>query len=320
MLSRLQIWIQSRIQYGLMLLRGLRLPGFEEMTVLDVLVFFFRGLLDPRFTLMASAMSYQFFFSLFPTLLLLFILLPLVPVPGLQEDIVAFIGQVVPSDGVDFIERLVEAQFSRSADLALALVSVLLALWGGLRGIIAMIKAFSRRDEVFKRRNLFQLYRVALGVFVSLGVTLVLAVLFISLIDNILHWFVLHQVFNEDVRTSMYRVGRFLITSGGIFLMISLIYYLAPPVRRRWPFVSAGTLVATGLTLLANAGLNYYFVNFAQYDKIYGSLGAIILLMVWFYYISIVLLIGFELNAAIYLASWHDQRLQEQEENAESPA
>ena len=83
------------------------------------------------------------------------------------------------------------------------------------------------------------------------------------------------------------------------FMTISGIYYLAPAPKKHWPFVSLGSLVATTSSLLASLGFSYYVNNFANYNRLYGSLGVMIALMVWLFLLSVILLVGFELNASI---------------------
>ncbi|MCB0841395.1 MAG: YihY/virulence factor BrkB family protein, partial [Bacteroidetes bacterium] len=186
------------------------------------------------------------------------------------------------------------------ADIWLVIISIMLALWGATRGIIAMMKAFTKNEEVFKKRNILELYGTALMIFFLLGSIIVFSVSLEAFMDYIQ----LGQYVGGFVVKSI----KVLITLITIFLTISTLYFLAPATQQRWKFISPGAVTAGILTLGAIIGLNYYFANFTNFNKLYGSLGAIILLMVWFYYISLVLLIGFELNAAIDIASYHHEK------------
>ncbi|GAB4406194.1 MAG: YihY/virulence factor BrkB family protein [Bacteroidia bacterium] len=309
MLRLLRRTIRRSIIEFLLLLRSIRLPGFQKMGLYDVLRFFFHGLLDAKFTLLASAMAYQFFFSLFPTLLLIYATLPFFPLEGLQGYMLQFLGAFFPAESLGLINtpELVARMLERSPSIGLLLLSVGLVLWGATRGIIAMMKAFTKREEVFKRRSLFELYGTALLIFVSLGVIFLLATTLQLLADAGLRALVREGWMSVAWRFYLGRGWQSLLTLATIFISISVLYYLAPATRQRWKFFSPGSVTAGLLTMIAIVGLKYYFVNFANFDRIYGSLGAIILLMVWFYYLSIMLLIGFELNAAIDMASHREQ-------------
>lgn len=294
----------------LLLLRQVELPGFQGMGLYDVLRFFINGLLDSKFTLLASAMAYQFFFSLFPTILLIYILLPLFPIEGLQDQVMIYIEQFVPNPQESLaswdVKTSLEKFAARSPNILLLMVSFSLVVWGATRGIIAMMKAFTKQEEVFKRRNVFQLYGVALMILMALGAMITVSVLlqigevrFIVLLEK-------HAILSPTVSDLLDRGLRFLLTVLTVFSAVATLYYLAPATHQRWKFISPGSIAASVLILAAMIGLKYYFNNFANFDWIYGGLGAIILLMVWFYYISIMLLIGFELNAAIDMASHQD--------------
>ncbi|MDX2246410.1 MAG: YihY/virulence factor BrkB family protein [Bacteroidia bacterium] len=296
-------WILWRLMVqAILLLQKIKLPGFQGMGLYDVLKFFYNGLMDSKFTLLAAAMAYQFFFSFFPTLILVFIILPKIPIENLESRVVEFIRQYLPEQGISVldVEKIAENYLAREADFLLIAVSIFLAVWGATRGIIAMMKAFTKNEDVFKKRGLFEMYGTALMIFFILGCIIILSVLGEIFMDY------LHLKF--FVGDFLYGAIRSIITLLTTFICISVLYYLAPPTQQRWKFISPGAVIAGILTVTALFGLRYYFANFANFNKLYGSLGAIILLMVWFYYLSIVLLIGFELNAAIDLATYHNEK------------
>lgn len=305
--ARIRKWIGKIF----VLLRKVRLPGFQGMNLLDVLKFFFNGLMDSKFTLMASAMSYQFFFSLFPSLILMFIILRNFPFFDLDIHVVDFIQQFVPDQGQDWLvfgEKISEKFFDDKSSIWLVIVSVLLALWGATRGIIAMMKAFTKNEEVFKKRSIFELYGTALFIFFILGVLIILSVSVLIAGGKSIEFMQSMGWIWGGFGTFLLQTLRYFITLLTLFLAISTLFYLAPAAQQRWTFISPGGVIAGLLFLIAMIGLDYFFRNFTNFDKIYGSLGAIILLMVWFYYISIILLIGFELNAAIDMASYHSEK------------
>lgn len=312
-MKTLQSQIRRSVARFLILLRKIELPGFQGMGLYDVLRFFFMALMDSKFTLMASAMAYQFFFSLFPILLLAYLVLPLFPIEGLLEQVFQFIEQFVPNPeeslaSVNLEERL-DAFSKRSPNVYLLGLSIILILWGSTRGIIAMMKAFTKREEVFRKRTLWQLYGVALLILLALGAIIVSSVMMQLLGDRLLGSLEILDWISESTQFFLSRTLNFFLTIFATFLSIATLYYLAPATQQRWSFVSPGVIAAGLLIMVAMIGLKYYFRNFADFDWIYGGLGAIILLMVWFYYISIMLLIGFELNAAIDIASFKKGRI-----------
>ena len=327
MMEALRHHLRRSIWQVLIWLRKIKLPGFQGMGLYDVLRFFFRALSDSKFTLLASAMSYQFFFSLFPSLLLAFLILPHFPVAHLEEKALHFILQFLPisnergldeSDLYATVQEIVENYFVQGGSPGLIVLSILLAFWGATRGIIAMMKAFTKHEEVFKRRNIFELYGMALLIFMVLAVVILLAVFGQMGLSTLFDAMQRLEWMTPGWRGFFSRMTGLLLTAATIFSVISILYYLAPATKQRWSFFSPGSIAAGCLMLIAMIGLRYYFANFADFDRLYGSLGAIIVLMVWFYYISIMLLIGFELNAAIDLAAHYEDKEQRELEGEQA--
>jgi len=310
------------VQKLLLNLRKIELPGFEGMGLYDVMKFFINGLMDSKFTLIASAMSYQFFFSLFPSLLLAFLIFPYIPIENIQEATLSFIMQFLPistdqalgkTELTQMVGEIVNHYFEGRSSFGLILLSVFLALWGATRGIIAMMKAFTKNEEVFKKRNILQLYGMAFLIFVILGMLVLIAVVSIIIVNQGLLYLENSGIMNEFWQDFLSQGAGLLFTAATVFLGISTLYYLAPATQERWKFFSPGSVAAGVLMLVAIVALRYFFANFTNFNRLYGSLGAIILLMVWFYYISIMLLIGFELNAAIDLAAYKTEKEQNEQ-------
>src|SRR5690606_3667876 len=93
---------------------------------------------------------------------------------------------------------------------------------------------------------------------------------------------------------------RFIIIFVTFFLAISTIYYFGPAIHYNWRFFSIGSFIATLLSLAVSYGFSYYITNFATYNKVYGSIGVLIALMIWVQLITVVLLVGYEINASIH--------------------
>ena len=293
---------------GVSWLKKIHVPGFRGMDAYSVARFFFRGLNDPKFTLMASALAYQFFFSLIPALLLVFVVLPVVPVVGLREGVVEFISGLLPEQflgegGLNLVETQVGAYFANTPSIWLFFLGLSLAFWGSTRGIIGLMKAFTKDDAAFRRRSLWELYGTAIVIFLVIGGIIVVSVTLQIGWSQFLTWTINTQGFSQYWVTVIRSWTLFLLTLFTVFLLVAALYRLAPATKTRWKLFSPGANMAGLLTLTAIWGLRYFFANFANYDRIYGSLAAIIVMLVWFYYISIVLLLGFELNAAIELAT-----------------
>jgi membrane protein len=125
-----------------------------------------------------------------------------------------------------------------------------------------------------------------------------------------------YGVLKRDYIYNLLNLSQYLIVVFTFFFSISFIYYLAPNVTVRWNFFSIGSVIATVLTIIVSYGFSIYLNNFASYNKLYGSIGTFIGLMLWLYIMSYIILIGFEINAAIDAAKRKHDRHHPYKENS----
>ncbi|MEM0995684.1 MAG: YihY/virulence factor BrkB family protein [Bacteroidota bacterium] len=306
-LKRIRHRIKRGVQRFYLLLNRIRPPGLDGAGIYDVGRFFVLGMTDRRFTLSAMAMAYRFFFAVFPALILIFTLIPYVPVENLHDRVLEFLETVVPGDSLGFVTLIVDEFFNKPSP-GLIYLNIGLLLFSSLGGIKVMMQAFSKDSELFKDRNFIRHNLVA---FVIMLLLLLLFVIMLgALIAGELGVAYLHQngTVGEDLLATLFQIFYWLVIFITLEVGVSILYYLGPATQKRWKFFSPGSLVGGLLILLAVNAFRVFFLRFTDYNKIYGSLGAIMVLMVWFYWISIVLLIGFELNAAIEAAKHRHQK------------
>ena len=280
-------------------LRRIKPPGFGGAGLYDVFRFWFQTLFDARFNMMAAAIAYNFFFALFPTLILLFTLIPFLPIDNLQGQILGYFRQFVPDGSMKIVESVVEASFQK-AGIGLISLNIFLAFISAMRGIIAMMNAFSETFGTKKiRRNIFKLYGRAILIFFILTLFLILSTVFLNLGEYFIHELKNYNwITKSGIDFFLLKLSNYLITILLLIFSITTTYKLGGGSKQH-KFFSPGSITAGILLLLTLIGLNYYFTNFGSFNKIYGSLGTVIVLMLWFYYIAVVLLIGNRLNHAI---------------------
>lgn len=304
-------------------LNALRPRWLGGAGVWDFLVFFAKALTDRRFTLSAMGMAYRFFFAIFPALILLFTVIPYIPVEDLQNRVMEFLQTVVPGDSMGFVGRVVGEFFDKPA-ASVIYINIALLLYASTSGIKAMMFAFSKDSILFKKRNFFRLNAVAILILIVLLVLFLFMLGLLTSGEYLINYLVGHEIINAGFVENLLHLFHWLIILVTLQLAFSVLYYLGPETEERWKFFSPGSAMAGILSLLAITAFRLFFTQFANYNKIYGSIGAIMVLMVWFYWLSIVLLIGFELNAAIAQAKYnHGLRLRneedEEEEESENP-
>jgi membrane protein len=169
------------------------------------------------------------------------------------------------------------------------------------------MRAFNACYKTIENRSGIKTRLIATGLTLNMTLVLFLAVILLVVGEFVLDYLLqnLHRFEWLDLDAfTVYLLfaTRFLVIFIVFFLAISTIYYFGPSVHYNWRFFSIGSLIATLLTLSVSYGFSYYVTNFSTYNKVYGSIGVMIAMMVWIQLMTVVLLIGYEINASIHEA------------------
>jgi membrane protein len=278
--------------------KRLVIPGFDGMPLYDVASFFFRGLWQGSINTRASALSFKFFLALFPAIIFFFTLIPYIPVEGFQETLLNMLRNILPHDPYVVVIETLEDIITREHGGLLSL-GFLAALYFSTSGINGIMDAFNDSYHIKESRSFLKQKLVAVIMVFILSVLLIIG---ISLM--IAGSWLMDYLISENIIKSAFAINTLIVTKwvfilALIFFIISFLYYLAPAKRERFRFISAGSTLATLLFILTSMGFNYYISHFSQYNKLYGSIGTLIIILMWIYINAIVLLIGFELNISI---------------------
>ena len=273
------------------------LPGFKQMPLYDVAVFFFKGMQKGSLPMRASAVSFSFFLAIFPSIIFVFTLIPYIPIDNFQEKLLGLLEAFMPHNAYeatkDTIMDIVTNQ--RGGLLSIGFIS---ALYFSTNGFNALITAFNTTYHEIETRTPFQqrLVSILLVIIATLLMTIAIGLIIGSEIA-------LNLIFKKG-QASYYLIliGRWIILFGLFYSLISFTYFLGPSRKTRWKFASAGSMFATVLTVVTSVGFAYYVNNFGQYNKLYGSIGTLLVVLLWIYFNSLVILLGFELNASIHQA------------------
>jgi len=249
----------------------------------------------------AAALSYYFLFALFPALLFLTALLGFLPLAGLQERLMSYVTNVLPPDAAGTLQRTLNEVLQGNRGGLLS-IGALVALWAGSNGMASVMTTLNAAYDVresrawWKRRLLAIVLTVAFSLFIV--ATLTLLVFGPKLGAVIAGWFGLGRLFT--VAWNVISVPVVILCA---LIGVGLVYQLAPNTRQRWRWFTPGAVLAVVLWLGMSFGLRLYVQHFANYSATYGSIGGVILLMLWLYLTSVVLLLGAEVNGEIEKAA-----------------
>ncbi|MBN2523544.1 MAG: YihY/virulence factor BrkB family protein [Bacteroidales bacterium] len=278
-------------------LRKISLPGFDKVPLYDVIWFFSRGLQKGSLNTRATSIAFNFMLALGPGIIFLIALIPYLPIANFQQELFNVFDEIMPENSYIAIESLLNEIFKKRSGLPL--FGFLVSLFFAQKGIHGMIEAFNATFHTIETRSWYTQRLIAI----------VLVFIFYSLILLATLIMFLNKIFIEILSSSGYIqmnitfyffiIGKWIVIVGLTFFCISFLYYLAPQRKTKWRFFSAGSTLATILTVVASLGFSYFVNNFAQFNRFFGSIGALIALMLWLNFNALVLLIGFELNASI---------------------
>lgn len=275
------------------------LPGFDGVAVYDALEFVYRESLKDDITVRSKAMAQSFFLALFPALIFLLTLLPYLPI---TLDYIAFwkdsMQGILPLEAEKFIFGILDNLSSKNQYGSQAL-SIILLLYFTSNGISTMMDSFAKSyQESYRIRNFFQQKFVAMQITLLMIILLIVSTTLIILGNLFLNR--IFQVYEFGITTrNIIEILRWLVVIGLFYTTISLLFRFGPAMKRKMRFISPGAGVATLLTIISSLGFSYFVNTFGRYNEIYGSIGAIIIFMVWLEFNSLALLAGYELNAAI---------------------
>lgn len=275
------------------------LPGFEGVSLYSALNMFVRALFYGSLSQRAAAIAFSFFLAIFPLILFAFTLIPYLPFEHLDIKVLHLLSDTVPPAVFDLIKNLVTDIVERS-QFGLLSFGFILAFFFATNGFKAIIGAFNTSIHIKEGRNFWQMQWISLVLLVITTIFTVLAIALMTFYQVFLNYFIELGYLQSNWVYYLIIAGNWIIQIALIYFTFSLIYFFAPHTKgTRYKIFSAGASFATLLFIISFLLFNYYAANFARYNALYGSIGTLILLMLWIYFSAFVLLIGFELNASI---------------------
>ncbi|GAA4311972.1 YihY/virulence factor BrkB family protein [Compostibacter hankyongensis] len=279
--------------------KRLVLPGFEGIPLYDAISFFFQEIKKDRLTDRAAAISFNFLLAIPPTCMFLFTLLPYIPLKNTESTIYQVLADITPNMSTYQIIHDVVYDFLNTQRTGLLSLAFFLGIFSSSNAVIGIMHSFDKGHITFRTRTAFQRRWMAIRLTLLLLLVVVVSLCLIigqrAIFQYLFDWLgVTNTLFIFSVNLT-----RWLIIILLFFTIISAIYTYGPATQKRWKFITAGSTLATILIILTTLGFSYFVNHFNSYNRIYGSIGSILVLMLWIFLNSLVLLIGFELNASI---------------------
>lgn len=288
--------------------RNIRLPFFDGLSLFEVLRFFLRGIYEGAVTTRASSIAFSFFLALFPGIIFLFTLIPYISVEGFSDQVFVTLSNIMPPDTYEVTKSTIDDILTQKRGDLLSF-SFFFALFLATNGTQSLMTNFTNSYHNIGYRNFWMQYLISLGLTIVLSLLLLLGILVVILSEDFVEYLIGITSMDFDFLdySKIYSISRSLVLVSIVLISISLIFYIGPTKRKVWRFISPGSILATTLIVVSSLGFEYYIANFSQYNKLYGSIGTLMVIMLWIYINAIGLILGFELNASTESAKQSNQ-------------
>lgn len=284
--------------------KTLILPGFEGIPLYDVLKHFgqetkSRGLGDR-----ARAISFNFLLAIPPFFIFLFTLVPYIPVQNIEPTLYDLAEDLTPNYNTYMIVRGMIHDFLYTHRNGLLSIAFVMGYFYSSNGVMGILRSFGKiQGAGFRKRKWWQNRLIALQLTAILVLLLLITVALIIAQGATLRWLFniigIHSAWLRNVID----IARWVLIIMLFYSVNAVLYRIGAATTKRWKFITAGAAVATIFMILITIGFSWFVNNFGNYNKIYGSIGTILVLMLWIFFNSFILLVGFELNASIRTVS-----------------
>ncbi|MCU0418879.1 MAG: YihY/virulence factor BrkB family protein [Cyclobacteriaceae bacterium] len=287
-------------------LKKIRFKRYDNLSLYSFLKIFAHNVDEDEILDRANSVSYNFILAIFPAVIFLFTLIPYISsyFPAINTDsIMVFLEGYLPPSMFEVISSTILDIVSKERG-GLLTFGFLFSMFLATNGMMALMRAFNACYRTVEKRSVWRMRITALGLTLMLALALLTAVVLLIVGQVIIDYLIANaQRLNinlTDYTIYLIFILRFVIIFAVFFIAISCIYYFGPAVHYNWNFFSVGSRLATLAGLGVSYGFSYYVSHFGSYNKVYGSIGALIALMIWIQLLTTVLLFGYEINASLH--------------------
>ncbi len=279
------------------LIHKIKIYRFKNLNFYNIFIFFWKGLVNGSLSTRASSLAFNFFLAFFPSIIVVFTLIPYIPINDLEKTLIEIIADILPPNTNKITFNAIN-DIVHNPNGELLSLGFLIALYFSTNGINSLIEAFNSSYHINESRSMLKQKILSFILTFIIGTILMIAILLIIFTKIIINYLVkIKLITSLSIKYILF--GKWIIIISMLFFGITLLFNLGPAIKEKWKIITPGALISTFLIIITSIGFNYYIDNFSNYNKIYGSIGTLIILLLWIYINAIILLIGFELNVSI---------------------
>ncbi|MDG2073877.1 MAG: YihY/virulence factor BrkB family protein [Polaribacter sp.] len=288
--------------------KKIKIPGLQGMSLSDVLEMYIIGIVEGALTTRAGGIAFSFFMAIFPFFLFLLTLIYYIPIDGFQEALMSLMQDTLPPKTYGAVEPILD-DIVKNQNKGLLSFGFIASIFLMTNGVNAIFGGFEYSYHVKEVRNIFRAY------FISLGTSLVMTFfLVVTVALTILYGIAVNRFKTEgwlDNDFFWIQFGTVILFIFMIFTIVSMLYHYGTKEGKQSSFFSAGAILTTILSIFTFYLFSIYVVEFSKYNELYGSIGTLLILMLFIWLNSIILLLGFELNATLNSLRRKNKAIQE---------
>ena len=271
--------------------------GFAGLNLYDVAIFFVKGLQEGAITTRASSLAFNFFLAFFPSIIVFFTLIPYIPIIGFQETLMEILSNILPPSTNNATFNTLDDIINNQRGGLLS-IGFILALYFSTNGMSSLIQAFNASYHIRENESIIKHQLLSILLTAVISALVFLTIILIIFGKTTITYLVDFQLISQN-KIVFLNIAKWIILIFMLFVGITTIFNIGPAIKSKIKIFSPGAILATLFIILTSIVFSYYIDNFSQYNKIYGSIGTLIIILLWIYFNAIFLLIGFELNASI---------------------
>ncbi|MCX7550248.1 YihY/virulence factor BrkB family protein [Xanthomarina sp. F2636L] len=288
------------LNWILKFLKQIKLPGLEGLSLYDLTELYIIGIGRGALTTRASAIAFNFFTAIFPFLLFILIVIPLIPIDDFRIEFLNFLNSFLPPSTSDFFFNSIFENIESTNRGGLLSSVFLVSIFLMANGINAVFAGFESSYHEQLSRNIIKQYFFALGVALILAFLLIITVVILGYFEiYVLGNLEIYGVLEKSNNQFWITIAKYVFFVIMVYLATAILYYFGTREGKASKFFSIGALFTTVLIILSSYLFGIYIENFSQYNELYGSIGALLILLFYLWLNSNILLLGYELNASL---------------------
>ena len=275
-------------------LDSIKLPKYPGFSIYDLLEIYFSGIIKGVFSARAGSVSFSFFMALFPFLLFILNLIPFIPIENFDVVVFSFIQELIPQESQSFFTGIFNDIQEKPRGGLLSSV-FLLSIFLTANGVYAVFERFEESYHVDMFRGFFSQYLLSIFVAILFGFLFILSVAIFLFFEL----YFIKNLSEFSLNNQWISYGQLILYLLVIYISVAILYYFGTIEGKKARFFSPGAFMTTILISMTTKLFGIYITYFSTYNQLYGSIGAILILMFYIWLNSIILLLGFELNATL---------------------